>query len=228
MKYLLFFVILLAVTGGAATQDASAGIQAMIQETQKMKMEDGHLTLVWWIPDQYWEYSFRENSEISDEMAADFLAVVEGYHLFAVADGQIGSFGVDMTDYDQLAEHLTLNVGRTRLHPLDSEGLSSEMSGFLAIMKPIMAEMLGQFGEGLEFFAFKPDEGRPLLDPLSEGKFTVMVGDRRFFWRTPMGFLLPPKWDPETNEEFPGNYNFNPFTGVELVADETGPTEGPE
>ena len=37
-----------------------------------------------------------------------------------------------------------------------------------------------------------------------------------FIWWIPLGSLLPPKYDSETGEKFPGNYNYNPFTGIRL------------
>jgi len=63
----------------------------------------------------------------------------------------------------------------------------------------------------------KENKDGQILDAKKEGSFTLTCYGREFSWRLPLGSLLPPKFDPETGESFPGNYHFNPFSGRELV-----------
>ena len=57
-----------------------------------------------------------------------------------------------------------------------------------------------------------------LIDPLKPGSFKYTLYEQTFTWRLPLVSLLPPKVDPKTSEEFPGNYEFNPYTGEPLRA----------
>lgn len=89
-------------------------------------------------------------------------------------------------------------------------------------MKPLLANMLGQLGQALELVAFKgkSHDGKRLLHPRESGRFLVVLGERVMHWRLPLGSLLPPTYDPRTDEIFPGNYTYNPFTGEKLQVKE--------
>ena len=45
----------------------------------------------------------------------------------------------------------------------------------------------------------------------------VTVAEKVFRYRLPLGSVLPPRFDPNTEETFPGNYNYSPFTGAKLT-----------
>ena len=86
------------------------------------------------------------------------------------------------------------------------------------MLKPIMANMLGQFGKSLEFYAFpaKDKADKPLADPFANGKIKVAMSGRSFSWRLPLGSLMRPKKCATCGEEFSGNYNVCPFDGTKL------------
>lgn len=76
-----------------------------------------------------------------------------------------------------------------------------------AMMKPIMANMFSRFGQGMEFICLNGfgSKGKKVFDPKREGSFAPIFADRTYKWRLPLGSLLPPKYDPQTGEEFSGN-----------------------
>jgi hypothetical protein len=58
--------------------------------------------------------------------------------------------------------------------------------------------------------------GKRLADPNKPGALQFSVYDQDFKWRLPLASLLPRKFDPKSNEDFPGNFDYNPFTGDKL------------
>jgi hypothetical protein len=81
-----------------------------------------------------------------------------------------------------------------------------------------MASMVGQLGENLEFVVFPATAAGKAVDAAKPGSFTVKLYDQSTTWRLPLGSLLPKRSDRKTGEQFPGNYNFNPYTGDKLAA----------
>ena len=139
-----------------------------------------------------------------------------------VVDAKISPFGsVIPTPRDKILDKLALFIGQGEsMKPLSDSEISGDAKNLFAMMKPIMANMFGQFGQGMEFICFNgvDSKGKKLLDPKQEGSFSLIFTDTTYKWRLPLGSLLPPKYDPQTGEEFPGNYNYNPFTGKKLVS----------
>ncbi|MGQ0509276.1 MAG: hypothetical protein ACT4P9_01570 [Betaproteobacteria bacterium] len=202
---------------GATAQTDTA---ALVNDTQRMHQEGARLTLVWWIPNEYWEASAASSSQSSPEQLKQLLAVVDRYVIVAVVDGELGTLGsVKARPLESIISAIQLIApGGTRFPPLGDDQLSPELRTFFQVMKPMLSNMLGQVGKGLEFIAFdgrRPGGGR-LLDPRREESFTITFDGRRHDWRLPLGSLLPPAMDTKTGERFPGNYRFNPYTGDRL------------
>ena len=101
---------------------------------------------------------------------------------------------------------------------LPASQIKPDALNFFAMMKPMFAGMLGQFGQGMEFIIYPSKQDQDLiLDPRREGAFTLKLYGHPFKWRLPLNALIPAKVDPKSGEEFPGSYRFNPFTGEKLV-----------
>ena len=81
----------------------------------------------------------------------------------------------------------------------------------------MLASTLGQLGQSIELVVYPAvvDQHR-LIDPLKSGTFQFALYDQTFHWRLPLASLLPKKVDPKTKEEFPGNFDYNPYTGGKL------------
>jgi hypothetical protein len=88
----------------------------------------------------------------------------------------------------------------------------------LAIMKPMFANMLGEFGKNVSFLAFegKNKDGTRRVDPIKPGILTAKLNEEELRWRLPLGSLLPAKICPKCSETFPGNYGFCPFDATPL------------
>ena len=199
---------------------AQVDLGRMISDTQRSRQEGGRVILVWWIPGEYWVESNRNDPNVNQQNLKQLVAVVEQYVLVAVIDGEVTPMGgVKARSYDEIVRNVQLIApGGVRFPPLGSEQLSPDMRTFLQVIKPLIANMLGQMGKGLEFVAFdgrRPDGAR-LIDPRREERFTVVYNGVNYDWRLPLGSMLPPLRDPKTGETFPGNYRHNPYTGDRL------------
>jgi hypothetical protein len=86
------------------------------------------------------------------------------------------------------------------------------------LMKPIFANMMGQFGQNTIFVVFpgKGSDGDKLIDPYKEGQLSFVENGHSFSWRLPLGSLRPDETCPKCGEVLPGNYKFCPYDGTKL------------
>jgi hypothetical protein len=199
----------------------SADLQQLVQETQRSTAADGALQIVWWMPQQFWEESLNANPALPAEARTQVLTVLADYTIIAMMRAKTGATGItDPTSKEDLQKNVQVSVDGKVIEPVAPEQVAPAAQLLLAQLKPAMASMVGQVGESMEFFVYpaKSADGKPLIDATKPGNFAVKLFNQNNAWRLPLGSLLPPRKDPKTGEQFPGNYNFNPFTGTKLPA----------
>jgi hypothetical protein len=218
----LFLAVLIALSSwdvGALAEEID--LAKFAQETQKVLQADSSVLMIWWVPTEYWQESLKKTGLTQTQKDA-FIKALDDYIIFFVVDSKISPLGtMTAKSKEEVAANFSLSAGKYKnAKAIPDDNLSAEAKNILAMMKPGFGQMLGQIGKGMEFLCYegKDAQGNKLLDPKKEGKITVKYGSKYFQWRLPLGALLPPKYDPKTNEKFPGNYSFNPFTGTALVA----------
>lgn len=221
MKKLILIVTAVSLLISNLAYSNDVDFQSFLQETQKITQGPQSFRLVWWIPTEYWEESLKNDPSMTQDQKNALYEVVDKYTVFSVIDANISNLG-SMVPFpkSEIVRKISLSVGQEKnILPLSDGDLSSDAINLFSMMKPLMANMLGQFGQGLEFVCFKGTDanGKRLLNPKSEKSFTINYSEHSFKWRLPLGSLLPLKYDPLTGEEFPGNYIYNPFTGNKLV-----------
>lgn len=217
MKRTLALLALLISAGALAH---GADISKLITETQRMSQGAKNLTLVWWIPTEFWDASLAQNPAVTEEQRKEFTAVLDRYVVIAVASVDIGAFGgMTPKSRDAVLENTELKIGGSVRAVLDDSEVSPDASNFVRMMKPMMANMLGQFGQGIEFMLYSNvgDDGERLIRATAQGRMNCTAFGNAFEWTLPLGSLLPPKLDPKTGQEFPGDFMFNPYTGTKLV-----------
>jgi hypothetical protein len=209
---------------GALLLSSALGVQAFdfqqfMAETQRLQRSAEGIALVWWIPTDFWSESFKQSSNLTPRQRDEFLVALEPYSVFAVLRVDVGALGV-MKPHprSQMLDTLDIKCNGSSLTAVADTQLSPEMKNIMMIMKPMLANVLGQFGQGLEFVVFTNSKaGKKIVDPRREDRLTGQFYGHLLNWRLPLGSLLAPKVDPATGEEFPGNYGFNPFTGAALA-----------
>ena len=214
------WVLILIATGHAAVASAAGDPQAMIKETQQVINQDNRLTFVWWTPWQFWQLSFEKGGQLTPQAIDGFLKVIRPYTIFLIADGKMGP-GAALTYFDEATLRKSIvatDPAKKTYAPIELDKLDPDLKNFLQMMGPVLTNMLGQFGTNMHFVVFKTGtaQGTNAVDVEKEGKFVVSVGDRTFAFHLPLASLLPPRFDANTGEQFPGNYQFNPFTGDKL------------
>lgn len=217
------FVAVLLLCGWVRTglaQESKVISNAVIAETQKMSDKVDEMTLVWWIPEEFWRISFAQDPTVTEAQVEEFVKVLRPYTLILVVDGKIGAFGG--VTYESEA---TIQAGikvkdseGTRYRPISRDEIDADTKNFLSMMGPVLVNMLGSMGQNMHFFLFpaKNKKGQNIADAKKEGSFSVELGEREFRWRLPLGSLLPPKICPTCGEKLSGAYKFCPWDGTKL------------
>lgn len=217
--FVLILLMLLAIASVGRAEEVNVDLGKFAQELQRTVLGGGQFNLVWWIPTEYWQESFK-HSPMTKEQKEGFSKAVEDYIVVAVVDGTLTPFGgIQALDSASIRKNISIKVGKgVPLTPLADDEIGKDTQTILTVMKPVFARILGEFGKGMELVCFKGKdaEGKRLVDPRENGQLTIKYGSKEHIWRLPLGSLLPPKYDAESGEQFPGNYLFNPFTGAKL------------
>ena len=218
-KHALLTLIAVAFCLQSFAQDFTVNLNRLINETQLVSEDQDRMRLVWWIPNEYWEVSLAADPATAGE-AANIVAVLKDYTVFAIADGEIGSFGgVTYVSKELLSDNLTIvDQHGDKFKPLSDKKVSEDTKIFLSMMKPVFASMMGPMGENMHFMLFTNEnlEGKRLLDPFAEGGFEVNVFDEKLNWELPLGSLFKPKKCPIDGKEWNGTWSFCPKHGETL------------
>lgn len=222
MRQTILTAALISFLAGGALLGQAVDLQKLSQETMQWDRDQEVIRLVWWIPTEFWRESFKSNPNLAEEQKQAFYKAVDDYVVVVVIEAKLSALGsLTPSPQERIAERLSLAVGQTeKRRPLSESEIRGDARNLFAVMKPVMESMLGQFGQGMVFFCFDgmDAEGNRLLDPGRENFFSIDLGGKTYNWRLPLGSLLPPKYDAETGEEFPGNYVYSPFSGRKLTS----------
>ena len=204
----------LALAGTAA----AANMQELVHETQRMNTDDGQITMVWWLPVQFWEESMKASAAIPDAARRQVVDAMSDYTILVLLRAKAGAGGIsDAEPKEELVKKLKVTVNGNELQPLPTDQIAPATTLMLAQMKPAIAANLGPLGQAMQFVVYPGKaDGKPLLDATQPGDLSVMFYGKDYHWHLPLGSLLPKKVDKKTGEEFPGNYLYNPYTGEKL------------
>ncbi len=213
-----FVAALLIATLGASVASV-AGVQEIVRETQRSAESGGQITMVWWLPQQFWEESLKANPALPAEARQQVLGGLADYTVIALLKGKAGAGGLsEVQSKADLIKNARVESNGKVIEPLAPEQVSPVAQLLLSQLKPAMAAMAGQVGQAMEFVVYpsKGADGALLMDAMQSGTLKIKLYDDTFSWRLPLGSLLPARLDKKSGEEFPGNYQFNPFTGDKL------------
>jgi hypothetical protein len=220
----LLVIVLLAlavpIAKQALGQTAKQQLNEIVRDTQRQGNRAGRVTVVWWMVPEFWRAAMASSGIVPVDKIDEMVSSIKDVNIFVIVDAKIGAFGsTDYVSSDDLRKNLSVVDPQGKpMALIPSEKQSTATKDMLATMKPLMANMLGEFGKNLTFFVFegKGRDGSRRVDPLKPGSLIVKVNAEEFRWRLPLGSLLPQRICPKCNETFPGNYTFCPYDATPL------------
>lgn len=209
-------------------------VNELMSDTQKTGGGIDSSEMVWWLPPQLWAYVMDQQSagvkgaakKGSDAMSKHFQelftrhTVVAALRINNLKDDEIG-----FTKEADLRSQLRLVDMQGGVHqPIPADKVDPALKSLLDTMRPLLTSMIGPAGENMQFYVFpgRTADGRLVADPLGDGKMLIRLDRSEFSFRLPLGGLLPARRDPANGEIFPGGYRYNPYTGAQLQAVESG------
>ncbi len=223
-------IVVFALAGQAMGGEEQISIQdidgnELINELTAVSDDPDLVTMVFWLPEEFWDWSFSQDPSLSSEVREQMVSVIRPYAMFGIVDGKMGPFGgVSFVNFVDLRRGVVLVDGSGGRHkPLSEDVLSPDALNLGAMMKPVLTNFVGPLGENMYFFFFESTvgEGAAIASPQAPGRFSVEVGDQVFDWKTPLSTVIPPKFCPIDNEKMNGTWKYCPFHGAELLEPES-------
>ena len=212
--------VILSLVPPAFADDSTTDMNALVQETQKMHQVNDEMKLVWWIPEEYWRVSFAENPGVPKSQVEEFLDILRPYTVFCIVSGRVGLMGLVKyeAEADIRANVILVDAAGIEYKPVKEADVGSVTKNLLAVMKPVLSNILGPMGENMHFVLFPAigKDKKMIANAKEEGPFTVKLIGTDFRWRLPLGALLAKKICPKCNEALTGTYNYCPYDGSKL------------
>ena len=191
-------------------------LSALIKNVQIIKKDKETFKIIWWIPTEYWKLSLENSSMANSSYADEMIATFEAFTLVCIINTEMlpfGGFEARKTSKIQIKD----NNGNT-YNTVDESLIPEEYGAVLSMMKPMMADMFGQFGEQMEFHVFpkKAKDGSLIANPLSRGKFTVILNTEEFDFPLPLSSMVEKKICPKDKKLYNGTWNYCPTDGKKL------------
>ncbi len=210
-----FFAIIAILLFSTAAR--SVELDKLTSELVIEKQTKTEYKLAFWLPPDLF---LEVNADASDAEKKQLSAMLEGYAIFLVANAKIGLMGAlsSQPRSEILATTFLYLDETTKLSPMPDAAIKGDIKVWLEMVKPVFKGLAGNYGDALEAVVFKDQKinGQSKLSATSSGKVQVSVAGEYFTWRLPLVALLPAAIDPVTGEKFPGNFLFNPYTGLKL------------
>jgi TonB family protein len=221
MKWLLAIVSLSLINYWCSFAQNTVGEDPVLfEELFKNRREGNKLILVWWLAEQFWDEVAKGKEGGTSEAMKQFTKLSRDHLIIAASEGEIGAFGgITWRNEEEVRERIQVfdqyNVG---YGPIASNKLKPDIKNLFAIMKPIMSNMIGAVGEGLQWFVFPStsSDGARIADAATTGSFSVKVGDNRITWDLPLESLEARKACSVCSQSFRGRYKFCPYDATVL------------
>ena len=195
-------------------------LDMMIVETQIFSDASDQMTMVWWIPNEYW-LAIAENDPLYDiSLAKETIEILSPYIVTFILKGKVGVFGgIKYKTAESIYEKSKLLLSNHQvLSPIDKENIEPDVKNFMDMTKPIFANMMGAMGENMHYVLFdaKYQNGDFYINSKEKDHFTVNVSDESFKFTLPLASLFPKKKCPACGEVLNSLFSYCPYDGVQL------------
>lgn len=196
-------------------------INAVIRDTQILSQKADKITLLWWVPEEFWQISYSQNPNITEEAVKKVLESIRPYTIIVVLDGEVGIFG-GITYFSEKAIRSEIKIKDKKgnsYNPIDDNKIDINTKNFLLMMKPIFINMLGPMGQNIHFILFpaKDQNGNQIVEATKDGMFLVEFKNKEYKWRLPLGSLILAKVCPTCGEKLSGSYKYCPWDASRLI-----------
>lgn len=222
---ILLVALAFALGERTAGQTPKQQLNEIVRDTQKQGNRAGRSTLVWWMLPEFWRLALASSGTLPADKIEEMVSSIRDVNVFAVVDVKISGFSAEYTKPEELQKGFTVIDSQNQVVPVVPEQKQSTATkNMLGIMKPVMSNMLGEFGKNITFIVTegKKKDGSRRIDPTKPGGLLVKLNADEFRWRLPLGSLLPEKVCPKCNETFSGSYAFCPFDATLLKEKSAG------
>jgi hypothetical protein len=219
----IFLSIILLASGILKTgiaQKTKIDVNALTAETQKMSDKPDAMTMIWWVPEEFWLGCAAQDPTFTEALVKETIKTLQPYTLFAVIEGKIGTFGGVKYKSESSIRSKILLVGTNgiRYRPIGKDKIEANARNLVSMLKPVLANMLGEMGENVNFFLFpaQDKQGQNIAKANKRGIISFLLGNEEYRWRLPLSSLLPPKFCPNCREKCKGAWEYCPWCGTKL------------
>ncbi len=205
----------------ARAEDQKLDVAEIARDTQRMSTEGGELSIVWWLPEEFWATSIAANTNVKPAQIQMFAKFVHPYFIVGVVSGKIVAFGpLTYRTEGEIRVLIKLkDSDGTTYTPLATDKVAASVPALVALMRPGMAKMLGPLGENMNFYVFPGSrkDGTRVCDASARGVCEVDLGEQAFKWKLPLESVLPKQKCPVCGEILSGAYKYCPYDGTTLA-----------
>lgn len=220
----IFFLIMFLTLGMLKTgiaQQTKIDVNALTVETQKTSDKPDAMTMIWWIPAEFWLACSAQDPAFTEAQAREIIKTFRPYALFAVVEGKVGPFGGVTYKSESTIRSKIMFIGTDglRYRPLSRDKIEANARNLISMLKPVLANMLGEMGKNFNFFLFPAQDkkGQNIAKANKAGNIRVLLGNDEYKWRLPLSSLLPPKSCPNCGEKCKGGWEYCPWCGTKLT-----------
>ncbi len=215
----LFCVGLFAVNSYGQVKSEKVDLMEMVQDLLITKKANENTTQVLWLPLEYWEVALAEAQNSDEETKQKIMTIFNDYTILSVVNVSVIPQG-----FKGIPSVITFTGTDNQTYkPINAEDLPDDVTSLLEGIRPILANMLGQFGKEMQLNVFKKtnSEGTLIAGPLQKGQISVDVNGKEFVYRLPISAMVARKICPKDNELLNGNWEYCPWHGKKLIEKQT-------
>lgn len=207
-------------------EDISINDLSFDTQAQPVNEGDSHLSLVWWIPFEYWASVLSRDTSVSDTVKEDMLDVLREYTVIAVVQSDISSMGAfNFYGKEKVKKALRVSYvedGNTKFSMFPEKNISADMNLLMEQMSPVLKAAMGNMGANFHFFIYKDlnDKGGRIIDPYIKGTLNVSLSktdgeELKVELKTPLNSLYVPRICPN-GEKAHVSWNYCPWSGDKI------------
>lgn len=222
LKILILSIILLQQVAIVFAQEKADKVDLLevVRETQKTRRNGEEISMLWWMPTEYWEAAFNENPNVSREDKDYLLGLLSKYTIIAAYYGEMemGTAKINYVREEEIEQSIQIiSVSGESFSPIPKQSLGMEISTILSNLRPVFGSLIGPMGQNMHFFVFQSEKtSDSIFNPFDDGIAKATLFSQKYEWRFPLGSLLKEKNCPTDGEKMNGAWKYCPRHGVKL------------